>query len=130
MNIGNFICWLIGIALAILLGSSTASEVVERSFNEPPVYMCDSVSAVKLADRTYLFETSATVKNGASIVGYVYSFDDDWTVFSTRSSVEHTYAAPGTYTVTSTVYVQVAGETKTVAGSDCRVSITVTPATP
>lgn len=92
---------------------------------EKPVYSCDSLAAKKLARDEYEFTTSATAKNGASIAGYTYNFGDGTTA-QAGATTKHTFAKPGTYTVSVKVSVSVKGKTVTAPGS-CTTTVTVAP---
>jgi uncharacterized repeat protein (TIGR01451 family) len=90
-----------------------------------PVYSCDKLVANKISREEYSFTTSATAKNGAKIKSYSYNFGDG-TTQPGGATVSHKYAKAGTYTVTSTVTVEVNGKVVTAAGN-CTVTVTVTP---
>lgn len=90
-----------------------------------PVYSCDGLNAVSLSRTKYEFTTDATAKDGASVASYNYTFGDGHTAKAGKTTT-HTYAKPGTYTVSVKVSVTVHGKTLTAPG-DCQTTITVAP---
>lgn len=91
-----------------------------------PVYTCDLLAAKQLTRTEYQFTTTTTAKNGASVKSYAYNFGDSTTATSTTATVNHTYAKPGTYTVTVTPSFIVNGSTVTApANEKCKVTVTV-----
>jgi PKD repeat protein len=95
-----------------------------------PKYSCDLLqkSAVSGKKDTYRFTTKATATNNAKLAKLVYNFGDGTTATSTSltKAVEHTYAKPGNYTATVTVYVSLPGnQTVHVTSATCKTAITV-----
>lgn len=107
--------------------SDTANVVVSKTCNQP-AYTCDSISASKISRTQYSFTAHATASNGATITGYTFNFGDNTApVTSTNATVNHTYAAAGTYTVVLTANFKVNGEDKTATSASCKVMVTVVP---
>ena len=88
-----------------------------------PVYSCDSLDATKISRNKYRFTTDATAENGAKIVAYNYDFGDGNTA-KAGATTTHTFAEPGTYTVSVKVSVKVDGKTITAPGK-CKTTVTV-----
>ncbi|HMQ95714.1 MAG TPA: PKD domain-containing protein [Candidatus Saccharibacteria bacterium] len=100
-----------------------------------PVYSCDALTPGKVAKATDLkrsFTVKASADKGASIKDYTVDFGDGKKTANQKSNAfTHTYAKPGTYTVTASVRVDVAGSVKTVTSSKCSTKITIDkPVTP
>lgn len=91
---------------------------------QTPVYSCDGLTYDKISRNEFRFSSSATAKNGASIVDYTYNFGDG-TTSKGGKTINHTYAQAGTYTATVTVNVKVNNKTTTTTNSKCKVTITV-----
>lgn len=93
---------------------------------DPPVYRCDSLTVTKISRDTYDFALKYTARDGAALKNYSISFGDGQSKTGlTTSSARHTYAKPGTYTVTATLSFNVNGAVKT---HSCSTIVTVTPA--
>lgn len=104
---------------------------------EEPAYACDLVTATKLGDRKVRVTTEATGTNGANVKQYHYNFGDGSDVLVTdKNTVEHTYAADGTYAINVEVTFTVDGVDKTVTSENCEAVVTFdkdvppTPETP
>lgn len=103
-----------------------------------PVAACTAVTAHKLTRTTYRFTGTASVKDGATISGYVFavkgpSATSSYTVNSTATTATTptvTVTEAGTYTVTLTVKTSLGDKT----GANCVTTFTVekekTPETP
>lgn len=94
-----------------------------------PVYKCDALSVDKtsapLSNNSFTFKTDTTAKNGATVKDYIYDFGDGSTETTTSSSIKHSYAKTGTYTVKVTARFTVNGSTKTSSSTDCQKKVTV-----
>ncbi len=98
---------------------------------EEPAYACDLVTVTKLGDRKVRVTTEATGTNGASVKQYHYNFGDGSDVLVTdQSTVEHTYAADGTYAIRVDVTFTVNGVDKTVSSENCEAVVTFTTDVP
>ena len=76
---------------------------------------------------TYAFTTSASVAGIAKYQKFVYTFGDGTsaTTTSPTAAVEHTYAKPGKYTASVTVYYTTPGGTYTVTSAPCKTTVEV-----
>lgn len=97
---------------------TVAKEVV------PPVYTCDSLTASKISRNEYKFTTAVTAKNGAVLKSIAYNFGDGKTA-NAGTTVNHTYAAEGTYTVTATPTFTVNGKDVAAQSNACKVTVTI-----
>lgn len=119
----NFLWWLLGVVFALVFGPFTGAPPHGQgnTVSPAPVYTCDSLTAIKIDRTDFKFTTAATAANGAEIVNYTYDFGDTHKQSVSSTSVNHTYAEPGIYTVTVTVN----GETKVVSGPHCQTTVKV-----
>lgn len=94
-----------------------------------PQFGCNSLRTLKHDRNTYSFSTDAGAGGGASIAKVVYDFGDGTTAERTNPNdiVTHAYSKPGSYRVTTTVYVNLpGGKTYTIAANgECARNITV-----
>lgn len=95
-----------------------------------PNYSCDSLNMTPVSGEAnaYTFTTSASAGNGATIAKVVYDFGDGTTATETNpsTSVKHVYKQAGSYTVKSTVYVNLPGNQQaTVTSGGCQKVIKV-----
>ena len=88
-----------------------------------PSVVCDLLEKTIVNRNTFKFTAKATAKDGAKISGYTFNFGDGTTKKQASNVIQHTYAKPGTYTVTVTVHSNIADATST----KCKVSVTVAP---
>ena len=84
-----------------------------------PQYSCNALNITSINTTKKRFTASASASNGAQVVGYSFSFGDGKTLDSTNVTVDHEYAAPGSYTAKVTVKVKVGNEIKLVDGANC-----------
>jgi len=92
-----------------------------------PSYECNSLTQKKISRSEYQFTAKGSADNGAKVTGYRFTFGDGTTQTTSSSTIKHTYAKEGSYTVKVETRVTVDGETKYKSGGDCDVKITVTP---
>lgn len=92
-----------------------------------PVYTCNQLTSQKITRTEYAFSTSASAKNGAKIISYIYSFGDG-TSATGGASIHHTYKQAGTYHVSVTVKVDVNGKMVTAPGN-CETTVKVAEVT-
>ncbi|MGB4759331.1 MAG: PKD domain-containing protein [Candidatus Saccharimonadales bacterium] len=94
-----------------------------------PQFGCNSLRTLKHDRNTFSFSTDAGAGGGASIAKVVYDFGDGTTVERSNPNevVTHSYAKPGSYHVTTTVYISLpGGKTYTIAASgECTHSVVV-----
>lgn len=93
-----------------------------------PVYTCNYITAEKISRTEYKFNVSTTAKNGAVNKDYVYNFGDGQSATVGAGGVKHTYAKPGTYTVSVTARFIVNGKVVSSTSAKCKTTVTVTPA--
>ena len=90
-----------------------------------PKYTCDMLNMTDVTINKKRFTASASATNGAQIVGYTFDFGDGSKQDTTGPTVEHEYAAAGTYTAKVTVKVKVGNEVKLVDGANCVKQFTI-----
>lgn len=118
--------------------SDTASSVVSKKCQETqkPVYSCDLLELKTLGGRKISATLSYTAINGATFKEASYDFGDTTKLVSDKTTVEHTYAADGTYVVKVVPAFMVDGKRVTAESQACMKSVTfkndqpVTPETP
>jgi len=110
---------------AVLLVCGNTVRATPPPAPKKPVYKCDTLTANKVgSSRTeYEFITSATAKDGATIVDYTYNFGDGKTA-TTGSTTRHAYATAGTYKASVKVNVKVNGKT-VVAPGTCEATVKI-----
>lgn len=101
----------------------TTVTVAQEVQKPTPVYICDSLTATKISRNEYKFTTATTAKDGATLKSVAYDFGDGKT--GTGTTVNHTYAAPGTYTVVATPTFTVDGKDVTAPSNACKATITI-----
>lgn len=124
MNPINYFLWIVGIVVGLLF-SPTAAAIPESSVSPAPVYKCDDLTVIQIDRTTFRFIVSAAAENDAQIVSYTYNLGNGTTATTAGTTIDHTYAQPGSYTVTATVNVRVNGEVKPGTSSNCEVTIKV-----
>lgn len=112
--------------------TSTSCEVKVTVDNPPaPVYKCDALGARligKAEDRTYAYDLSYTVKNGATLKTVDYDFGDgqkkQGVTPAETKNVQHKYEKGGSYKTVATLHFTVNGATKDVK---CETAINTSP---
>jgi hypothetical protein len=108
--------------------SDDARVVVEDCEPDVPVVSCDALSSVALGERRFRYTVAYTAQN-ATLKTISYDFGDDSDDLVTdKTTVEHTYAADGTYVTRATLTFTVDGEDQVVSGNNC--VTTVSASTP
>jgi uncharacterized repeat protein (TIGR01451 family) len=122
--------------VAFIRGSDTpeqedeATVVIEDCVPPQPVVKCDLMTATSIGDNKYRFDTTYTATNGAKLKTATYTFGDNSAPLVTdKTTVEHTYAKPGTYVSKVTLTFQVGDQTKEVTSPECMKTITINPPT-
>jgi len=99
-----------------------------------PVFSCDTLTVDKTTDgtRKITARVSYTAKNGASFKTVSLDFGDKTEPLTTnKTSVDHTYTADGTYTVTATLLLSVNGKDQTNTSAACAKQVSfAAPTTP
>jgi PKD repeat protein len=96
-----------------------------------PVARCDGLTSrpIQGKDRTYAYTLRYTAENGANLESITYNFGDGTSeTFSKENGVdvEHQYATPGAYTVTTTLAFKVTeAGTTTDKSESCTTSIVI-----
>ncbi|OYW85959.1 hypothetical protein B7Z17_01390 [Candidatus Saccharibacteria bacterium 32-49-10] len=94
-----------------------------------PVFSCDLIKATVDPKNIYKynFTINATAKGGAKVHDYVINYGDGTaTQLSKTNAFSHTYTKAGTYTIKSSVRINLFGEVKTVTNTTCQTTITIT----
>jgi len=106
----------------------TAIVKMERPQPEKPVYRCDALSVTAGSNRSINAKVSYTAESGAKLQSISYDFGDNSAPLVTdKTSVDHTYAKDGTYTVAATLSFKVGEHVKT---ARCSKQVTVTTPAP
>jgi uncharacterized repeat protein (TIGR01451 family) len=93
-------------------------------------YECTALDVVNLGGNKYQFKVNTAVSGGATVNKYTYNFGDGSEELSTtNATVEHQYAAPGSYDINVRVLFNVGSEQKD-ARCTAQVTIPTTPETP
>ena len=93
---------------------------------QPGQLVCEQLEATHRGDGRYRFTASARTVGNATFNDFVYSFGDGSNdLITDQTTVEHTYAEPGSYTARVTVRGVVDGEATEVSSDACRVNITI-----
>ena len=91
-----------------------------------PVYACDKLAVETISRTERKYTTSYTANGGATIKDFVYTYGDGASATVTTASVNHTYAQPGTYTVSVTPRFTVNGQTVSApANAACTATVTI-----
>jgi len=96
-------------------------------------YSCDMLTLTKGDNRKVTAKVDYTAKDGVKLKLVSYNFGDNTQPLSTdKTSVDHTYAKDGEYTVTATLTVSVNGKDQTSTSAACakQVSFAAAPANP
>ncbi|HEX9679032.1 MAG TPA: hypothetical protein VGA08_00205 [Candidatus Saccharimonadales bacterium] len=103
---------------------------------EQPIVKCDVLEAIKIDRDTFKLKATATAKNGAKVVDYVFNFGDGDTQTVTTDALTATTAAHdyavGTHNAKVTVNFDLDGDGQADTHKDCKttVKVTETPTTP
>ena len=96
-----------------------STVTIENCNPVTPVFTCDLLEANSLGNRKFSYTVHYTAKN-ATFKQVSYNFGDGSTPLLTdKTTVEHTYAADGTYTTKATVTFTVDGVDKTATSQAC-----------
>lgn len=112
-------------------GPNCQTQIVVEKAPEVPVYKCETLTArlIQGQDRTYAYDLLYTAEGGATLTKVTYDFGDGTSETVTArnaTAVEHHYAAPGTYTTTTTLYFSVKENGKAVEkSSSCQTAVTI-----
>ncbi len=108
--------------------SDDSTVTIENCNPVTPVFTCDLLEANSLGDRKFSYTVHYTAKN-ATFKQVSYNFGDGSAPMLTdKTTVEHTYAADGTYTTKATVTFTVDGVDKTATSQAC--ASTISASTP
>ena len=105
--------------------ATSAKCTVPVTVAPAPTYSCDALTAGKITFNKYNLVAKASAANGATITGYTFDFGDGKTQNSATNTAQHTYEKAGSYTAKVSVTVKVDGQTKTVTGDKCQVTVKV-----
>jgi uncharacterized repeat protein (TIGR01451 family) len=95
-----------------------------------PIYSCDALNIVVGDNRKVTATVTTTAKNGAVYKTTAFNFGDGKTTETDKTTVEHTYAADGTYVIKATPSFMVDGKLVTATSDACVKSVTFGPKTP
>lgn len=122
----NFLLWLLGILMAIVLGTPAATAVVEQS-QQHPDFGCYRIITTPINDYTVKVESDAIFTDGVTVVDRTYHFGDGTTVTTAEGyggPVTHTYAEAGDYRINAVIRFNVDGHEILATGSNCTTSFT------
>lgn len=97
-----------------------------------PVFSCDGLTVVKLQGREVEIKVASTARNGAKLKSVTYDFGDDSDNLTTdKTTVRHTYANDGNFTVSASLVMTVNGKDQSVVSNACSQAVSfVAPAPP
>jgi uncharacterized repeat protein (TIGR01451 family) len=95
-----------------------------------PIYTCDALNLVVGDNRKVTATVAVTAKNGATYKTTAFNFGDGKTVETDKTSVDHTYAADGTYVIKATPSFMVDGKLVTATSDTCVKTVTFKPGQP
>lgn len=101
--------------------------VGDERCEETPVMSCDQLVFTPNAtnNKQFTFTVKATAQN-AVINSYLIDFGDSTPVYEgANSTIDHSYAKAGTYTVKASVKVTAKGQTQVITGANCAGTITI-----
>ena len=131
--------WLsLGVALVLI---SCLPNFIPTAHATEPTQSADCKSlAFNVNDTKYTFTATASVNNGARILGYKFDFGDhqsysftfDKTVSGSRNTakIDHAYARSGIYQARAFVIASVHSKMRYVSSEDCMVSVSVGQSSP
>ena len=90
-----------------------------------PTYSCTSLTKLDMSNTQKRFTATGAAAGGAAITGYTFDFGDGTQQTQAGTTIDHTYATPGTYTAKVTVNVTAEGTNKTATAPACQVSVTI-----
>lgn len=109
-------------------GNPVSATPVETPKPPKPTYACKDLTKqrVKGTEDTFEFTAKVVADNGAKVVGYRWNFGDGKKKDTTKNTVEHKYAEPGTYTAKVAGIIDIDGKKVEANGASCVVQLTVT----
>lgn len=107
--------------------NDTATVTITDCNPTVPSYTCDLLTAAKVDGREYAFTVHYTAKNGAAFKSVTYDFGDGKSLLTDKTTVNHSYAADGSYSTKASVTFTVDGKDKTVTSANCAIPVAVTP---
>lgn len=103
---------------------NTATTTVNKVCNDQPVYSCDALNVETFDGRRIKATVKYTAKNGATFKSATYNFGDSSTELVTdKTTVEHTYAQDGQYTIRATLTFMVNGQAQVATSGACVQSV-------
>lgn len=100
---------------------------------EKPVYKCEGLTVKQFDGRKITATVKYIAQNGATFKSATYNFGDGRAPLTTdKTTVEYTYAADGTYKITTSLLFSVNGVNQKVTDDKCvaQVTFTTPPVTP
>lgn len=95
-----------------------------------PVYSCDALNLVIGDNRKITATVKYTAAGGATYKTTKFDFGDGKNIETDKTTVDHTYAADGTYIVRATTTFMVDGKLVTANGDQCAKTVTFKPGQP
>lgn len=92
-----------------------------------PVYSCDTLTPSTIDRAIRRFTIGYTARNGAAATAFNFTWGDGTSETWNGAIRDHTYAKPGTYTVTASVTMTVNGQTVVVGDGGCHTTVTISP---
>lgn len=107
--------------------SAACTKMVTVEIPKESVYACESLSVTSLGNRKFSYTLKYTALNGATFKNASYNFGDDTAPLLTdKTTVEHTYANPGTFVTRTKLTFSVNGVDKVVEDAKCVQTVTIT----
>jgi uncharacterized repeat protein (TIGR01451 family) len=122
--------WAYGAPAGSPASNDDADVNVSRVCENQLSYQCTGVDVANLGGNKYQFKVNVATQGNVTVNKYTYNFGDGSEELSTtNATVEHQYAAPGTYDINVRVLFNVGSEQKD-ARCTAQVTIPTTPETP
>jgi uncharacterized repeat protein (TIGR01451 family) len=110
--------------------SDNATAKVNKVCQDQVAYECTGVDVANLGGNKYQFKVNVATQGNVTVNKYTYNFGDGSEELSTtNATVDHQYAAPGTYDINVRVLFNVGSEQKD-ARCTAQVTIPTNPETP
>lgn len=93
---------------------------------------CQDLNEVQVNRNTFSFSSDTSSLNGGHVDKVIYNFGDGTTAESAQpqTSVTHTYATSGSFTVTTRIFATIDGQHVELDGSQCTKKVEVKPQAP
>jgi len=87
--------------------------------NQTPIYSCDALDVKTIGGREIEATVAYTAKSGATFSDVSYTFGDSNSLVTDKTTVKHTYATDGVYTIKAVPSFMVDGKKVTAESQNC-----------